>query len=119
VNGRLIDLEAPLERDAELEIVTLDSKEGLQVYRHSAAHVLAQAVKRIYGGGAAVKLGIGPVIEDGFYYDIKLEGMLSSDDLGAIEREMETIVREKLQIRRRVVSREEAVQLVRAPGRTF
>jgi threonyl-tRNA synthetase len=51
VNGRLIDLEAPLERDAELEIVTLDSKEGLQVYRHSAAHVLAQAVKRIYGGG--------------------------------------------------------------------
>jgi threonyl-tRNA synthetase len=110
VNGRLVDLEAPLERDAELEIVTLDSKEGLQVYRHSAAHVLAQAVKRIYGD-AAVKLGIGPVIEDGFYYDIKLEGTLSPDDLGAIEREMETIVREKLPIRRRVVSREEAGQL--------
>ncbi len=69
VNGKLVDLSFKLEEDAELSIVTLDSQEGLQVLRHTSAHVLAQAVKRLYG---EVSLGVGPVIEDGFYYDMKL-----------------------------------------------
>ncbi|MBO9609932.1 MAG: threonine--tRNA ligase [Paenibacillaceae bacterium] len=84
----------------------------LQVYRHSAAHLLAQALKRIYGG-KAVKLGIGPVIEDGFYYDIDLEQPLSADDLGAIEQEMARIAGENIPIVRRIVSREEAELLFR------
>ncbi|OXM83722.1 threonine--tRNA ligase [Paenibacillus rigui] len=107
LNGKLVDLNRPVEDDALVEIVLLDSQEGLEVYRHTTAHLMAQAMKRIYGS-QAVKLGIGPVIEDGFYYDIDIEKPLSTDDLGAIEKEMERIARENLPIVRRVVSREEA-----------
>ncbi|MDF2663964.1 MAG: threonyl-tRNA synthetase, partial [Paenibacillus sp.] len=89
---------------------TLESAEGVEVYRHSAAHLMAQALKRLYGG-KAVKLGIGPVIEDGFYYDVDLEQPISSEELERVEREMEKIVRENLPIVRREVSREEAERL--------
>ncbi|SET18836.1 threonine--tRNA ligase [Paenibacillus sp. NFR01] len=108
LNGRLVDLQAELAQDGALEIVTLDSADGLAVYRHSAAHVLAQALKRIYGE-AKVKLGIGPVIQDGFYYDIDMEHSLTPEDLQAIEAEMSAIVRENLPIVRRIVSRSEAL----------
>lgn len=110
VNGKMVDLSTPLEQDAGLEIVTLDSQDGLEVYRHSTAHLLAQAIKRIYGE-KNVKLGIGPVIEDGFYYDIDMESSLTPDDLVRIEKEMERIVGENLPIRRREVSREEAIRI--------
>ncbi|TCZ80126.1 threonine--tRNA ligase [Paenibacillus albiflavus] len=110
INGKVVDLYTPIEEDCQVEIVTLDSKEGLEVYRHSTAHLMAQAIKRIYGQ-KAVKLGIGPVIEDGFYYDIDIEKPLSVEDLGAIEKEMERIVKENLPISRRVVSREEALKI--------
>ncbi|MBB3108377.1 threonyl-tRNA synthetase [Paenibacillus phyllosphaerae] len=110
LNGKVVDLYAPLEQDATVEIVTLDSADGLEVYRHSTAHLMAQAIKRIYGN-TTVKLGIGPVIEDGFYYDIDMEQPLSSDDLTKIEKMMEKIVQEDLPIRRRVVSRDEAVAI--------
>ncbi|TMV45441.1 threonine--tRNA ligase [Paenibacillus mesophilus] len=110
VDGKAVDLSYRLERDAKVEIVTLESAEGLEVYRHSTAHLMAQALKRIYGH-QSVKLGIGPVIEDGFYYDVDLEHPLSSEELQNIEREMEKIVQENLPIRRREVGREEAVQL--------
>jgi threonyl-tRNA synthetase len=110
VNGKSVDLSYPLEHDAEIEILTLDSEAGLEVYRHSTAHLMAQAIKRIYGD-KAVKLGIGPVIEDGFYYDIDLETPLNPEDLVKIEKEMERIVQENLSISRRVVSREEAVRI--------
>lgn len=109
-DGKLVDLNVPLPDGARVEIVTLDSDDGLSVYRHSTAHLMAQAVKRLFGG-KSVKLGIGPVIEDGFYYDIDLEKPLSSEDLAGIEKEMERIVREDLPITRREVSREEAVRL--------
>ncbi|WP_144941566.1 TGS domain-containing protein, partial [Paenibacillus sp. 32O-W] len=92
INGKVVDLNRELNEDSEVEIVTLDSEEGLEVYRHSTAHLMAQAIKRIYGN-KQVKLGIGPVIEDGFYYDIDLENPLSSDDLAKIEAEMEKIVK--------------------------
>lgn len=110
VDGQAVDLNYPLERDARLEIVTLDGANGLEVLRHSTAHLMAQALKRLYGE-KAVKLGIGPVIEDGFYYDIDMEHSLSAEDFPKIEKEMERIVQENLPIRRRNVSREEAVRI--------
>jgi len=113
VNGEIVDLNRPIEADALIEIITLDSDEGLKVYRHSTAHLMAQAIKRIYGE-KAVKLGIGPVIADGFYYDIDIAQPLSTDDLAAIEKEMERIVQQNLPIERKVVSREEALELFTA-----
>ncbi|WP_339224870.1 threonine--tRNA ligase [Paenibacillus sp. FSL H8-0332] len=109
IDGRLVDLDCPVEGDSLVEIVLADSSDGLMIHRHSTAHVMAQAIKRIYGE-RNVKLGIGPVIEDGFYYDIDIAQPLSSEDLAAIEREMGKIIKENLPIWRRVVSREEAVQ---------
>jgi threonyl-tRNA synthetase len=110
VNGKPVDLSYAIEQDADVEILTLDSEAGLEIYRHSTAHLLAQALKRIYGT-KSVKLGIGPVIEDGFYYDIDLETSLTPEDLGKIEKEMERIVQENLPINRRVVDREEALRV--------
>ncbi|MCD1260960.1 threonine--tRNA ligase [Paenibacillus athensensis] len=110
VNGKPVDLTFALEQDADVEILTVDSEAGLEVYRHSTAHLMAQAIKRIYGQ-KAVKLGIGPVIEDGFYYDIDLETPLNPEDLTKIEKEMERIVQENLPIVRRVVSREDALTI--------
>lgn len=116
VDEQLVDLNYKIERDAELSILSLDSQEGLHVLRHSSAHVLAQAVKRLYGN---VKLGVGPVIEDGFYYDLKLEHSLTSDDLLAIEKEMEIIINENLEIKRIEVSYEEAEKLFEEKGEPF
>ena len=110
VNGKLVDVSQSIEEDSHVEIITLDSKDGLEVYRHSTAHLMAQAIKRIYGD-REVKLGIGPVIEDGFYYDMDVEKPLSIEDLVAIEKEMERIVQEDLPITRHVISRDEAVQM--------
>lgn len=107
IDGKPVDLNEPVDADCRLEIVTLDHPAGLEAYRHSTAHLMAQAMKRIYGE-QAVKLGIGPVIEDGFYYDVDMEKPLSLDDLAAIEKEMTRIAQENLPIVRRVVSREEA-----------
>ncbi|KZV21333.1 threonine--tRNA ligase, mitochondrial-like [Dorcoceras hygrometricum] len=110
LDGKLVDLNTPVVDGALVELVTLDSKEGLEMMRHSTAHLLAQAVKRLYGN-KEVKLGIGPVIEDGFYYDMDLEHPLNPEDLQKIEKEMERIVGENLPITRREVSREEALAL--------
>ncbi len=109
LNGKVVDLSTPLNEDASVEVVTLDSQDGLEVYRHSTAHLLAQAVKRIYG--QEVKLGIGPVIEDGFYYDMDIPASLTPEDLGKIEAEMEKIIKEDLPIVRKEVSRDEAVRI--------
>lgn len=110
IDGFTVDLSRPVERDCRVEVVTLDGKDGLDVYRHSTAHLMAQAIKRIYGK-TVVKLGIGPVIEDGFYYDIDIEKPLSIEDLAAIEHEMRNIAKEDLPIVRRAVSREEAIDI--------
>lgn len=108
VNGKVVDVYAPIEGDATVEIVTVDSADGLEVYRHSTAHLMAQAIKRLYSD-ANVKLGIGPVIEDGFYYDIDMDHSLTPEDLVKIEKEMNRIVGENVPIRRREVSRAEAL----------
>ncbi|WP_182914304.1 threonine--tRNA ligase [Paenibacillus sp. 1011MAR3C5] len=110
IDGKVVDVYTPIEQDSAIEIVTVESADGLEVYRHSTAHLLAQAIKRIYGN-KEVKLGIGPVIEDGFYYDIDMEQSLTPDDLAAIEKEMNKIIGENLPIRRRVVSRDEALAI--------
>ncbi|WHY73946.1 threonine--tRNA ligase [Fictibacillus enclensis] len=107
VNGRLSDLSTPLEKDANIEIISLQSPEGEEVLRHSAAHVLAQAVQRIYG---EVKFGIGPAIENGFYYDFDLPVSISNEDLSAIEAEMKKIIAENLRIERLTAIREEAAR---------
>ncbi|WP_078379453.1 threonine--tRNA ligase [Sutcliffiella halmapala] len=106
LNGELVDLRSPIEIDGELSIVMQDTDEALGVMRHSTAHLMAQAIKRLYGN---VKLGIGPVIENGFYYDIDLEEPLTPEDLPKIEKEMKKIVSENLDVIRVEVSREEAL----------
>ncbi|AIQ68841.1 threonine--tRNA ligase [Paenibacillus graminis] len=113
IDGRLVDIHQPIDHDCHVEIVMADSPDGLFIQRYSTAHLMAQAIQRIYGK-QKVKLGIGPVIEDGFYYDIDREGPLSTDDLAAIEQEMQKIIGENLPIVRRVVSRAEAIALFEA-----
>ncbi|MEK5381623.1 threonine--tRNA ligase [Niallia sp. FSL W8-0635] len=108
INGSLYDLKRPILEDASFEIVTPDSPDALEILRHSSAHLMAQAIKRIYGN---VKLGVGPVIENGFYYDIDLEQSLTPEDLPAIEKEMKKIINENLEIVRKEVSRAEAIEL--------
>ncbi|RCX17413.1 threonyl-tRNA synthetase [Fontibacillus phaseoli] len=110
IDGKAVDLNTKLEDGNKVEIVTLDSQDGLEIMRHSTAHLMAQAVKRLFGG-KEVLLGIGPVIEDGFYYDMDLEHPLNPEDLQKIEKEMERIIGENLPITRREVSREEAVAI--------
>ncbi|WP_433943923.1 threonine--tRNA ligase [Paenibacillus sp. SN-8-1] len=110
LNGQVVDLNTKLVEGAQIEIITLDSQDGLEMMRHSSAHLLAQAVKRLFGN-KEVKLGIGPVIEDGFYYDMDLEHPLNPEDLQKIEKEMERIVGENLPITRREVSRQEALDI--------
>ncbi|WP_078555446.1 threonine--tRNA ligase [Bacillus alkalicellulosilyticus] len=108
LNGELIDLRTPIEENGEIEIVTPDSKESLEILRHSTAHLLAQAVKRIYGD---VKLGVGPVIENGFYYDIDSQEPITAEDLTKIEKEMKKIISENIDVVRKEVSRDEAISL--------
>ncbi|WP_046215497.1 threonine--tRNA ligase [Paenibacillus wulumuqiensis] len=112
LDGIVVDLNTPLHNGALVEIVTADSPDGLEVIRHSTAHLTAQAVKRLFGA-KEVKLGVGPVIEDGFYYDMDLEHSLNPEDLQKIEKEMERIVNENLPITRREVSRAEALEIFR------
>ncbi|HCC5602696.1 TPA: threonine--tRNA ligase [Staphylococcus aureus] len=104
-NGQLVDLTKPLETDGSIEIVTPGSEEALEVLRHSTAHLMAHAIKRLYGN---VKFGVGPVIEGGFYYDFDIDQNISSDDFEQIEKTMKQIVNENMKIERKVVSRDEA-----------
>lgn len=105
VNGELRDLAAPVTEADVVDPVTIDSPDGLAILRHSAAHVLAQAVQRI---NPEAKLGIGPPITDGFYYDFDPEHPFTPDDLKAISKEMDRIVRQGQRFQRRVVTEEEA-----------
>ncbi|HDX9706542.1 threonine--tRNA ligase [Bacillus cereus] len=108
VNDGLYDLRGNIEENAEVEIITIDSNEGVEIARHSAAHILAQAVKRLYGD---INLGVGPVIENGFYYDMDLPSSVNVEDLRKIEKEMKKIINENIKIERVEVSREEAAKL--------
>ncbi len=109
-NGQLIDLKGPIHQDGSIAIVTQDSVEALEILRHSTAHVMGQAVKRLYPD-TNVRLGVGPVIEGGFYYDIDMEEAITYENLSLIEREMQKISNENLEIVRKEVSRDEAKAL--------
>ncbi|WP_415272842.1 threonine--tRNA ligase [Bacillus siamensis] len=108
VNGSIYDLRRSIHEDAEIELCSFQSEEGLGVMRHTAAHVLAQAVKRLY---PKICLGIGPVIENGFYYDFDMNETITEKDLAAIEKEMNRIISENPEIIREEISREEAGHL--------
>ena len=108
VNGSPVDLSAPVAEGDSVAIVTAKSPEGLDLLRHSAAHVMAAALTDLYGN---VEFGVGPAIENGFYYDVKLPESLSPDDLPAVEERMAQIVKDDLPFERREVTRDEARQL--------
>ena len=116
VDGKLVDASFPIERDASLEIVTEKSPEALEILRHSTAHLLAQAVQRLYPGA---QVTIGPVIDNGFYYDFAYERPFTPEDLAKIEAEMEKIVKEALPVSRSVKSRDEAVVFFRGLGEVY
>ncbi|MDX8363972.1 threonine--tRNA ligase [Cytobacillus sp. IB215665] len=107
LNGEHIDLRSPILQDGTVSIITQGEDEALEILRHSTAHLLAQAIKRLYKN---VKLGVGPVIENGFYYDIDMEESIRPDDLQKIEKEMKKIVNENIEFVRHEVSREEAIK---------
>ncbi len=113
LNGTMYDLKRPIEMDGMIEIITQDQPEALEILRHSSAHLMAQAIKRLYKD---VKLGVGPVIEGGFYYDIDLEQSLTPEDLPLIEKEMKKIINENISIVRKEVSRAEAIQIYKEIG---
>ncbi len=112
-NGELVDLRTPLEEDGRVELITYRDQEGIEIMRHSTAHLMAQAIKRLYKD---VKFGVGPVIEEGFYYDIDMEETITPEDLPRIEKEMKKIIDENLEIVRSEVSREEAIEKFKAIG---
>ncbi|MBP5686271.1 MAG: threonine--tRNA ligase, partial [Clostridia bacterium] len=108
VNGELVDLSHVLDGDCTLEIITLKDKEGLNVYRHTCSHVLAQAVKNIF---PTSKLAIGPTIENGFYYDIEFKTPIAKEDLAKIEKEMQEIIKSDFPIERLVYNKSEALKI--------
>jgi len=116
VNGQLVDTAYTVSEDASLQIITAKDDEGLEVIRHSAAHLLAQAVKRTF---PEAQVTIGPVIDNGFYYDFSYERPFTPEDLKKIEKEMQRLVKANLVITRTVVSRDEAVTFFRDLGETY
>ena len=116
VDGKLVDASFPIDHNASLEIVTEKSPEALDILRHSTAHLLAQAVQRLYPGA---QVTIGPVIDNGFYYDFAYERPFTPDDLVKIEAEMEKIVKEGLLVTRSVKTRDDAVSFFRGLGEEY
>ncbi len=116
VNGELYDLNRPLDGDAEVAIVTARDKEGLELIRHDAAHVLAQAVQEMYPD---TQVTIGPVIDDGFYYDFAREKPFSTEDFERIEKKMEEIIDQDYPIVREVWSKEDAIATFKKIGEDY
>jgi len=110
VNGELRDLRTPLHEDCEINILTFDTEGGKHTYWHTASHIMAQAVKRLFPG---VKLAIGPAIDNGFYYDFDLDRTFTPEDMAAIEKEMQNIIREDLPIERFTLPRDKALELMK------
>ena len=97
VNGEVCDLRTVLNEDCKVEILTFDDKEGKKAYWHTASHIMAQAVNRLYPG---TKFAIGPAVDNGFYYDMELPQAITNDDLAKIEAEMKKIIKEDIEIER-------------------
>src|SRR3569623_122308 len=116
VDGKLVDASYTIDRDASLEIVTEKSPEALDILRHSTAHLLGQAEQRLFPGA---QVTIGPVVDNGFYYDFAYERPFTPDDLEAIQAEMEKIVKEQIPVTRSVKSRDEAIRFFRGMGEEY
>ncbi len=116
VDGAIKDLSCPIEKDSPIQILTFDSPEGRQVFWHSSAHIMAQAVQDIFPG---VKLAIGPSIDEGFYYDFEVEKPFSPEDLQKIEKRMTEIVEQKAEFKREEISREKALEKFRKQGENY
>lgn len=118
IDGETKDLTTVIDGDHQIDILTFEDADGRWALRHSAAHIMAQAVKRLYGD-KNVKLAIGPAIDNGFYYDFDMEHQLNNEDLLKIEKEMKKIVKENLPIVRKEVTRQEALDYFNAEGETY
>ena len=116
LNGKIVDLRTIIEEDAELLALTTDDEGGMSSYRHTASHILAQAVQRLY---PEAKLAIGPSIKDGFYYDFDVEKPFTPDDLVIIEKEMKEIVKANYEIERFELPRDKAIALMQETGEDY
>src|SRR3989442_12066524 len=116
VNGKLVDTSHRIDADAEVSIITERDPEGLEVLRHSTAHLLAQAVKELFPDA---QVTIGPVIENGFYYDFAYKRPFTPEDLAAIEKKMAEIAKKNLPVERREMTRETAVKFFRKQGEKY
>ena len=118
IDDKTMDLTTVLDRDCKVQFLTFEDEGGRHALRHTASHSLAQAIKRLYKD-ENVQLAIGPAIENGFYYDIDMEKRLTEDDLKDIEKEMNKIVKENLKLERKLVSRQEALDMFGAAGENY
>ena len=118
IDDKTMDLTTILDRDCKVQFLTFEDEGGRHALRHTASHILAQAIKRLYKD-ENVQLAIGPAIENGFYYDIDMEKRLTEDDLKDIEKEMNKIVKENLKLERKLVSRQEALDMFGAAGENY
>ena len=116
MDGQLVDLNAPLDRSASLDFITVDSEDGLGILRHSTSHVMAYAVKELFQG---VKVSIGPAIEKGFYYDFDYEGSFTPDDLPRIEEKMAELIGRDIPFVREDISKAEAIKIFKDQGEIY
>ena len=116
VNGHYVDLSFPLNKDSVIKPITIDSKEGLEIYRHSTSHVMAHAVKELFN---EVMVTIGPAIEDGFYYDFDSHVPFTPEDLKKIEKRMLEIVKKNIPFERSDVDKKEALKLFNEIGEVY
>lgn len=116
LGGKVCDIRTPIEEDCEFEVLTFDSEDGKKTFNHTASHILAQAVKRLY---PEVKLAIGPAIQDGFYYDFDAPKSFTPDDLAKIEAEMKKIAKEGIELEKFELSPEEAIKKLEEMGEPY
>lgn len=110
LNGKIVELLTPINEDGKLEILTFDDDDGKKIYWHTTSHIMAQAIKRLYG---EVKLTIGPAIDNGYYYDFDVKNPFTVDDFPRIEKEMNKIIKENLKLERFVLPRDKAIEFMR------
>lgn len=116
INGKIADLRTVVESDCDFEVLTFDDEDGKKAFNHTASHVMAQAVKRLYPNA---KLTIGPAIENGFYYDFDIDTHFTQDDLDKIEKEMKVIIKENYPIERFELPADEAIKLMEEKGEPY
>src|SRR3989454_6423799 len=116
IDNRPVDLNRPLEQDCSIDWISIDSTDGLDVLRHSTAHLMAQAVQSLFPG---TQVTIGPTIEDGFYYDFKRDASFTPEELRKIEDRMRELARSNLKVTREEMPRQKAIQLFRKLGEEY